>query len=83
MLIWKNAIYWKINDSMPNTYTFETTEVETERIRAFMKEHERCQCRTSEKFAVSFIPTMLGGDIVLARCLACGEMKEVTEMEKF
>ena len=65
------------------TYTFETTEVETERIRAFMKEHEGCPCRTSEKFAVSFVPTMLGGDIVLARCLACGEMKEVTEMEKF
>jgi len=65
------------------TWTFETTEVETERIRAFMKEHAECKCKTSEKFAVSFIPTMMGGDIVLARCLACGEMKEVTEMEKF
>ena len=68
---------------LSKTYSFVTTEVETERIRAFMKEHTECKCRTSEKFAVSFIPTLMGGDIVLARCLACGEMKEVTEMEKF
>ncbi len=72
-----------ISSKTDNIYTFKTTEVETERIREFIKEHEVCKCKTAEKFAVSFIPTMMGGDIVLVRCLACGEMKEITEMEKF
>ena len=65
------------------TYSFETTEVETQRINEFINDHRPCKCRVSEKFAVSFIPTMLGGPIVHVRCLVCGEMKEVTEIEKY
>jgi len=65
------------------TFSFETTEVESDRIREFINEHASCRSKVTEKFGVSFIPTLLGGPIVHVRCLVCGETKEVTEIEKY
>lgn len=63
-------------------FVFEMTKVESERVRAFTKQHMTCPCRVQERFSVTFIPTMMG-HIAYVRCMACGEQEEVTEMEKF
>ena len=39
-------------------------------------------CVLGIKFIVSFIPTSMG-DIVELRCMGCGAMLDITEMEKF
>lgn len=63
-------------------FVFEMTEVESERVREFTKQHIGCPCRVQEHFSVSFIPTMMG-HLVFVKCLACGKKEDVTEMEKF
>lgn len=69
-------------EQIEKPFVFEMTEVESERVRTFTKRHMSCPCRTQERFAVTFIPTMMG-HLAFVRCMACGEKEEVTEIEKF
>lgn len=63
-------------------FKFEMTEIESQRARDFLEKHRKCPSRVMEKFAVKFIPTMMG-HIVYIHCMACGETEEITEVEKF
>lgn len=63
-------------------FVFEMTDVESDRVRAFIKKHGPCPCRVAEKFGVKFIPSMMGL-FCYVRCMGCGEEEEVTEIEKF
>ena len=41
-------------------FKFEMTEIESQRARDFLEKHRNCPSRVMEKFAVKFIPTMMG-----------------------
>lgn len=73
-----------MSNEKKGSFRFEMTELETKRTDEFLKKHKNCRGGGAfgEKIIVSFIPTSLG-DIVELRCMGCGAMLDVTEMEKF
>ena len=63
---------------------FEMTEKETAAANAFCEEHlaHARHMSAGEAFQFIFMPTFLG-DGVSVRCLTCGEVKDITDTEKF
>lgn len=66
------------------TVTFEMTAAEAAAADAFCQEHNKHALKMSagEAYQFIFTPTMLG-DCVAVRCLTCGKIQDITDIEKF
>lgn len=65
-----------------NLITFNLTEKESKEYKEFCDKHRSCEFSSTigGKISIEFIPTGLG-NIVEVKCKACGETKDITDID--
>jgi len=67
---------------MQNKIVYSLSEKETKEYFEFCKKHRNCEFTSTigGKISVTFIPTGLG-NVVEVKCKACGETKDITDID--